>query len=100
MKGLLLALAISAASALAFGTGNPADAMTVGAVTGMSDIAKPDTLTQKVWYRDYCWEFPWRCRPRHRYYRSYYYPRYYSYPRFYYYPWWRHHHRHHYYRHW
>jgi hypothetical protein len=102
MKGLLLALAISATGALALGAGSPANAMTAGAVSGMSDIAKPDTLTQKVWYdRGYCWEFPWRCR--HRYYRPYYgygyyrpyYRPYYSYG---YYPWWGY--RHHYRRYW
>jgi hypothetical protein len=96
MKGLLLALAISATSALAFGGGNPANAMTAGAVTGISDIAKQDTLTQKVGYygRYYGYYYPGY------YYRPYYYyPRPYYYPRYYYYPWWGHHRRHHYYHH-
>lgn len=74
MRKLFFALAMLMVGAFAFGAGTPANAVTAGPVTGMSDVIKADNTLTKTYHRRgrYCWHHPysWRCRrPRHRHYR-------------------------------
>jgi hypothetical protein len=71
MRKLLFALVVMTMG-FAFGGGTPASAMTAGAVTGMSDIIKPNSSVEQVrcWWRygrRYCNH--WGGWHRHRYHR-------------------------------
>jgi hypothetical protein len=70
MRKLLFALVVVAMGGFAIAGGTPANAMTAGAVTGMSDIVKDNSSVDQV----RCW---WRYGHRHCT------------------GWWRYHHRHH-----
>jgi len=73
MRKFLFALAMLI-GAFALTAGTPAQAMTAGAVTGMSDIVKADATAEKVYHRRgrFCrWHpYNWRCRHR-RHHRRY-----------------------------
>jgi hypothetical protein len=71
MRKLLFALIVTVMGAFAFAGGTPANAMTAGAVTGMSDIVKSGSSIDQVrcWWRygrRYC---SWGHRPRYRWHR-------------------------------
>jgi hypothetical protein len=71
MRKLLFALVVMAMGGFAFAGATPASAMSAGAVTGLSDIVRPEAATEKVAWVRRCW---WRYGRRHC--RSYWRPGY------------------------
>jgi hypothetical protein len=76
MRRLFFALVMLMAGGFMVGAGAPANAMTAGAVTSMSDVVKSDATLNKAyhWRRGFCWRHPYHWRCRHRHYRRHYRP--------------------------